>query len=318
MTRAMTVLGEIPSKDLGFTLPHEHIFVDLFTWPGGKSSTGRLGIIDPVLDRDIMTKEVDAFREVGGQSLVELSLNEIGRNPEELKRMAESTGINIIMGCGWYRDSYMPEDLNYRPTDDLAEELIYEYEYGVGDTDIRPGIIGEIGLEGEYPTAREERVFRAAARAHLRTGLAITTHTTVRTSGLQVLKILEQEGVPPDRIIIGHADCYPVLEYLLELLQQGCYIEFDYISFLYHSGGISMPYSAEAMAKLTLKLIQQGYANRILLSHDIGMRPLLNHYGGVGYTCLSDQFIPLLKRSGVSEEDIHTMTVENPSRVLAV
>ncbi|HEY3128138.1 MAG TPA: hypothetical protein VGL91_01655 [Acidobacteriota bacterium] len=316
MGQILTVLGPISPAALGFTLPHEHLFVDLFSWPGGKSSSGALGIFDPVMDWDMMVSELEAYREAGGRTVVELSLREIGRNPESLKRLSEAAKVNIIMGCGWYRDSFLPVEINYRSADELAEELVGEFRDGVDTTGVRPGIIGEIGVEQAYPTAREERVLRAAARAHLRTGLAITTHTPIRTSGLHALAILRQEGVPPDRVIIGHADSYPVKEYLLALLQHGCYVQFDCIAWTYRSR-FDMPYSPDQIADLTVDLIRLGHGNRILLSHDICHRAILRHYGGDGFTCLAEKFLPLLRQKGAAEEAIRQITVENNARVLA-
>jgi phosphotriesterase-related protein len=310
------VLGPVAPGELGFTLPHEHVFLDLWSWPGSKSVVGLLGIFDPDLDWAMMQSEVEAYRAAGGRSLVEVSLAQIGRAPEALKRLSQVTGVHIVMGCGWYRDTFYPDEIHYRPTDALAEELVHEIQHGAAESGIRPGIIGEIGFEAEYPTAREERVFRAAARASLRTGLAITTHTNIRTSGLEAMKILRQEGVPPDRIIIGHADCYPHYDYLIALLRQGCYVQFDCISFLYKSP-YDMPLSADGMAGLTLRLVREGYAGQLLLSHDICHRALLRRYGGTGYTGLQERFLPLLAAHGVNVEAVHTLTVANPARVLA-
>jgi phosphotriesterase-related protein len=313
----MTVSGPIPADRLGFTLPHEHLFLDTYSWPGGKSGSGALGIIDPVLDWDTVVDEVEAYRRAGGAAIVDLSLPAIGRAPDALRRVAETTGVHVVMGCGWYRDSFYPSDLNYRSTEELADELVREFEDGVGGSGVRPGVIGEIGVETTFPTAREERVLRAAARAHHRTGLAITTHTPIRTSGRAALEILLQEGVPPERVIIGHADSYPVPDYLTSLLADGCYVQFDCVAWSYKSKA-DMPFGPQELADLTVDLVRRGFGDRLLLSHDVSNRALLKRYGGDGFTCIAERFLPLLRDAGLEDEAIGALTVDNPRRALAV
>ena len=309
----MTVLGPISPDELGFTLPHEHIFIDLTVFPGGilTASSPLDIIIDPVLHTEIMVEELKAFQAVGGKSLVELTCRNMGGDIRAVKRMAGVTGLNIIAGCGWYRDSYMEDDIYYRATDELAEELIYEIEYGIGGTDIRPGIIGEIGTNHYHLTAKEERCLRAVAKAQRRTGLAVTTHLPKVEVAFEVLDILAEYGVPPERVIIGHSDIFQDAEYHAALMKRGAYVQYDNIRSVYR-----IPLGE--LDNLIAKLVRQGYAERILLSHDICCKSHLSYYDGDGFDCLATHFLPKLKEKGVSDEAIHTMTVENPARVLAV
>ena len=314
MAQVMTVLGPISPDELGFTLPHEHIFGDLTAFPGGITIGGLGTIIDPGRHFEIMVKELNAFQAVGGQSLVELTCRNMGGDIRAVKRMAEVTGLNIIASCGWYRESYMEDDIYYRPTDELAEELIHDIEHGLGDTDIRPGIIGEIGIEYSHYhlSAKEERCLRAVAKAQRRTGLAVTTHLPKAGIAVEVLDILAEYGVPPDRVILGHCDIYMDLEYHAALMKRGAYVQYDDI------GHPLMRHLELDLGDLVTELIRQGYAERILLSHDIFLRSRLKYYGGDGFDYLVTHFLPNLKEKGVSDEAIHTMTVENPKRVLAV
>ena len=135
------------------------------------------------------------------------------------------------MGCGWYRTAYYPPEalIDRRSTDDLADELVREIETGVGETGVRPGIIGEIGTDKPWVSPTEERVHRAAARAARRTGLAITTHAVLSDVGLAQLRIFEEEGLDPARVVIGHADSYPVLEHYLAIIERGANLEFDFL-----------------------------------------------------------------------------------------
>jgi phosphotriesterase-related protein len=315
MPQVMTVLGPIAPDELGFTLPHEHLFINLTDFPGGITIGGHLAIFDPVLHAEILIKELEAFKAVGGKSLVELTVRNMGGDIQAVKRVAEATGLNIIAGCGWYRESYMEHDIYHRPTDQLAEELIYEIEHGLDGTDIRPGILGEIGHEYSHKhfSAKEERCLRAMAKAQRRTGLAITTHMPKGGIGFELLDILGEYGVPPDRVIIGHSDIYKEAEYHAALMKRGAYVQYDNIG-----AGYEEPRGEPDLINLIAKLVRQGYVERILLSHDINRRLQLKAFDGIGFDYLSLKFLPRLREAGVSHEAIHTMTVENPKRVLAV
>ena len=113
------------------------------------------------------------------------------------------------MGSGWYRGAYYPPEarIDRRSVDDLADELVREATDGVGESGVIPGIIGEIGTDKPWVSAAEERVHRAAARAAKRTGRAITTHSIMSPVGLAQLRIFEEEGLDPARVVIGHSDC---------------------------------------------------------------------------------------------------------------
>lgn len=315
MSFIMTVRGPIAPSELGFTLPHEHIFIDLTAFPGGITRGGQLAIIDPVLHGEIMVKELRAFQDVGGKSIVELTGRNMGGDIRALKRISELTGLHIIATCGWYRESYMEPDIYYRPTAQLAEELIHDIEHGLDGTDIRPGIIGEIGSDYSHShfSAKEERCLRAMAKAQQRTGLAITTHLTRGKIGFELLDILAEHHVPPERVIIGHSDLYLNLDYHAALMKRGAYVQFDNIG-----SGYDAPHGETDLARHIAELIRQGYVERILLSHDICWRSRLKHYGGTGFDYLVTHFFPMLKAAGVSDEAIHIMTVENPARVLTI
>lgn len=315
MAQVMTVLGPISPHELGFTLPHEHIFIDLTAFPGGVTIRGLDAIIDPVRHIKIMIRELEAFQAVGGQSLVELTCRNMGGDIRAVKRVAEATGLNIIAGCGWYRESYMEHDIYYRATDELAKELINEIEHGIGGTDIQPGIIGEIGIDYNHYhlSAKEERCLRAVAKAQRRTGLAVTTHLPKARVAFEVLDVLAEYDVPPDRVIIGHSDIYKDAAYHAALIKRGAYVQYDNIGSDY-----DMPRGETELIDLVAELVRQGCAERILLSHDICCRSQLKYLDGYGFDYLPTTFLPKLKKKGVDDEAIHTITVENPRRVLAV
>jgi predicted metal-dependent phosphotriesterase family hydrolase len=190
MTHVQTVLGPIAPEELGFTLPHEHTQIALWQIPS------RWDYWQLTRDEPVILEALAAYRAAGGGSLVDLTATGVGRDPDWLAGLAHASGLNIVMGCGWYRMAYYPPEalIDRRSVEDLADELVREATDGVGATGIRPGIIGEIGTDKPWLTAQEERVHRAAAQAARRTGLAITTHGVLSPVGLAQLQVLEAEG----------------------------------------------------------------------------------------------------------------------------
>lgn len=304
-----TVRGVMSPDELGFCLPHEHVLIDLW-----RNSTARWDTDGVLTDKSRQIKELRYYLESGGRSIVDLSLPAIGQDPGGLAQISAELGIPIIMGCGWYRQPYYGPEIDTTPTDELAAQLINTIVKGVSDSGIRPGIIGEIGSHKHYVTAQEERVFRAAGLAGAETGLAVTTHSVGSEVGLQHLKLLLASGMSPDRIVIGHADSYLSLPYLLAVLDAGAYIEFDNI-------GYRLPRVAcleEDLVAVILELLSRGWAERILLSQDVCWKGHLRAYGGAGYAYLPGTFAGVLASAGVSDGDWRTMTEANPRRVLDV
>ncbi len=310
MAHVQTVLGPIEPSALGFTLPHEHTQIALW------HIEGRWDYWQLTRNEPVILDELARFRDVGGSGLVDLTLPGVGRDPSWLRRLAEASGLHVVMGCGWYRTAYYPPEarIDRRSVDDLADELVAEIEVGVGESGVRPGIIGEIGTDKPWVSPAEERVHRAAARVARRTGLAITTHGVLSAVGLAQLQIFEDEGADPGRVIIGHADSYPVLDHYLAIIERGANVEFDFIG---------MPWPKERHAEdrtveLTCELLARGHADRIFLSQDVCHDSQLKRYDGNGFVYLAETFLPRLRAAGVSDAEIETMTVTNPRRLLTI
>ena len=233
----MTVRGPVAGTDLGFTLPHEHIYCTL------RHADYRYDVADQFVDEDVMADEITAFADLGGETIFDLSVPDNGRSPERLRTLSERTGMHFVMGCGWYRGNYyLPEErIDRRSAGDLAEELIREITDGVGDTGIRPGVIGEIGSEKDWVSPAEERVLRAVARAHKATGLAIGALHAIGPVAPEQLTILEEEDVDMTRVAVAHCDAYPHLRYLLGLLERGVYIMFDNCGQYRRDGSVREP-----------------------------------------------------------------------------
>lgn len=306
----MTVAGPLPPERVGFSLPHEHTGIYLWHVPD------RWDYWELTPDELTIAEELRDFRRRGGSTIADLTLPGVGRDPERLRRLASSSGVQIVMGTGWYRESYYPPEarIDRRTVDDLAGEMIAEFRDGVGGTGVRPGIIGEIGTDKPWLSAQEERVHRAAARASRATGMAITTHAVMSPVGLAQLRVFSEEGVDPARVVIGHADSYPVLEHWLAILEQGANLELD---FLGHRFG--MEEAAEPrLIELLVELLERGFGDQILLSQDVCHNAQLKANGGFGYVYLQQHFLPRLRTAAVGEGEIARMTTDNPRRVLTI
>ena len=309
--RVQTVRGPIDPAALGFTLPHEHTAIALW------HIKNRWDYWELRRDEPIITEELQRFTAVGGSGLVDLTPPGVGREPGWLVRLAEATGLHIVMGAGWYREAYYPAEalIDRRSVDDLADEIVRDATDGVPGTGVRAGIIGEIGTDKPWLSAQEERVHRAAARASRRTGLAITTHAVQSRVGLDQLTVFEAEGADLTRVVIGHADSYPNPAYHLAIAERGASVEFDFLGMSFtpleqHGEG--------RVVESICDLLAGGHVERILLSQDVCHDSQLTRYGGNGYTYLADKFLPRLREAGVSDDEIKTITIENPRRLLTI
>lgn len=305
--QVQTVLGPVAPGDLGFTLPHEHTKCSLW-WIENRWDYWEL-----IGDEPRINEELAAYRALGGGTLVDVTPIGIGRDLARLARLSQATGLHIVAGAGWYRQAYYPAEarIDRRSVDDLADEIVQEFI----DGPVRPGIIGEIGTDKPWVTAQEERVFRAAARAALRTGASVTTHAVQSDVGLAQLAILEEEGLDPARIVIGHCDSHPRLEHWREIVRRGAHVQADFL-------GMSFTPLERAdepkVVELISTLLNEGFEKQILLSQDVCHDSQLASYGGNGYTYLQKSFLPQLAAAGVNAATIKTITVENPARLLTL
>lgn len=297
----MTVLGPVPARSLGITLMHEHVFIDLARITRDKTKH--------LYEIPLAVRELGDFAACGGRTLVDVTNRNLGRRPYALAEVAKALSLHIVMGCGWYREPYFDEEVWRRPTAALAEDIITEITDGVGESGVRPGIIGEIGSDRDYISPVEEKSFRAAARAHLATGLTVTTHASQGRVGLDQLDLLEEEGMAPGRVIIGHCDQFPDLEYHDLLARRGGWVEFDLI----HD---RTEWELEKAVRIVTEFLARGHVRQLLLSHDVCKRAHLKAYGGTGYDFLLSAFVPRLEAAGVSRAEITTIFEDNPRRAL--
>ena len=305
--QVQTVLGPVAPGDLGFTLPHEHTKCSLW-WIENRWDYWEL-----IGDEPRINEELAAYKALGGGTLVDVTPIGIGRDLTRLARLSQATGLHIVAGAGWYRQAYYPAEarIDRRSIDDLADEIVQEFI----DGPVRPGIIGEIGTDKPWVTAQEERVFRAAARAALRTGASVTTHAVQSDVGLAQLTILEDEGLDPARIVIGHCDSHPRIEHWREIVRRGAHVEADFL-------GMSFTPLERAgepkVVELISTLLNEGFEKQILLSQDVCHDSQLLSYGGNGYTYLQKTFLPRMLAAGVDQKTIDQITIKNPARVLTL
>ncbi len=342
----MTVLGPIDADTLGPTLTHEHLLVDARCyWQEPDDPQLRQLALAPVDitnlhvirrnpylirdnavldDPDLTVEELARFSEVGGRTVVDVTLDEIGRDPLQMVSIAQRSGLNVIAGCGHYVFLSHPESVASETSDEIATRLIDEIRNGIADTTVRPGIIGEIGISNPMHP-QEEKVLRAAARAHLETGLAISIHTTPPgRNAHDVLDVLEEEGVSLNRVAIGHLDSSidTSLDYHRSIAQRGAYVQYDdcgteiYFPMLPNGGGCFWLPQDRDRAWAVARLTEEGFRSQILLSQDVCNKIYLCRYGGFGYGHILRNLTTNLREEGLTNDDIHEITVTNPRRLL--
>lgn len=297
--QVMTVAGAVSADDLGVTLVHEHVFSDLRR----DAFVGNNLLSDDWVARH----ELDLYAAAGGRTIVDQTSRGLGQRPDKLRRLAEETGLNIVLGCGWYREPYYAPELGRLPVDAIAEQMVVDVTEGIDGTGVRAGLIGEVGSHEEFVSPAEERVLRAAARAHLETGVTIATHSPGQV-GLWQLDILEEEGVDPRRVVIGHAQSCLDTDYHLTVADRGAFLSFDRM-------GVEGPLLLRLL-ELVRPLTKAGYLDRLLLSHDVCYKADLTAYGGGGYAHLLGAARAVLENELLGEEGfLHVMTV-NPRNAL--
>lgn len=335
----MTITGPVPSDALGQTLMHEHLQNDCTCWWNPPTDPAREYLVDaPVSiellselrqdpfvnkhnialdDLDLTIAEVHQFTAVGGKTIVDPTCRGIGRDPVKLRRISAKTGVQIVMGAGYYLASSMPEEAARLSVDDIADQIVAEALTGVDGTDSKIGLIGEIGVSSDF-TPEEEKSLRGAARAQARTGLPLMVHLPGWFRlGHRVLDIVEEEGGLLRHTVLCHMNpshMDPV--YQATLAQRGAFVEFDMIGmdFFYADQGMQCP-SDDEVARAIVTLIDAGFLDRILLSHDVFVKMMLTRYGGNGYAFVTRHFLPRLARHGVDPSALDTLMVTNPRRV---
>jgi phosphotriesterase-related protein len=333
----VTVEGPVAPDELGVTLVHEHLHADwtalLATHGYEAVGSGQLALATAAEarwnpgaypdnyrldDLELVAEELVPLASAGAHTVVDCTPSGCGRDPVALAELAGRSGLNVVMGCGWYLGPH-PPGVGERDVDELAAELLAEIRAGVGGTGIQPGIIGEIGTSGTL-AAGEERVLRAAAIAQRETGLALSVHLHPwHEQGTRVLDVIEREGGDPTRTILNHlSTAIGSRGYLDELGSRGAWLAFDLFGFDHSLLGLGRyPPSDHDVAAAVVELAERGWIERLLVSQDVAVRTRLRAYGGWGYDHLLVHVVPLLAALGLRERDLTTLLVDNPRRALA-
>ena len=306
-----TVRGDVAADSLGLILPHEHLFVDL---RGPLAPNYAQAAPDTVVR--VMQPYLSAAEASGVTAFVDCAPVGVGRNVAVLRRLAESTAIHIIAPTGRYRESFIPPDLIDLSPEPLAELWVRELTEGMEGTDSRAGFI-KIAMSDNGPTPLEIVSLKAAALASRTTGAVVASHTIGGAVARREMDILEAEGHDLRRFIWVHAHTEPNTAVHVEAARRGAYVEFDAI-------GAENWHPQPALLESALALLDAGYADHILLSHDAGWYDPAQPDGrpkpdGIrGYTALVEQFIPALRARGVDDETVRTLTMTNPARAFAL
>ena len=346
--KAQTVLGLINPDRLGITSIHEHLLADLsvfFKEPAEASareiahqplSLENLYIVRyncndnldnlRLTDENLAVKEAMRFKLAGGCTIVEMSSIGLSRDPMGLARISRATGLNIIMGTGFYLCASQSSETMAMTEDEMTKMLVKDIKEGAGNSGIRAGVIGEVGVNAPIEEF-ERKSLRSAASAQQETGAMINVHPShpivKEELVLENVGILKETGADLTRVVISHMDCMEFSsEIIHKLLDMGCCVEYD----TFGIEGIYTPYfglhqntpTDKQRIQDIMRLINGGYIEQITIATDRCNKYLLTSYGGGGYEHILRNDVPLMKTLGMTEKQINTLLVENPKRLLAL
>lgn len=340
MMEVQTVLGGVPPDELGITLVHEHLLLNLSCWFEMPLDSARHVLVnatvtaalrgelasDPYHCRDnlilnnseLAIAELRNVSAVGGRTVVDLTTRNIGPFPSQLAEIARAADLNIVAGTGFYVARSHPDWVRRATVKELADFMLKEIRVGIGNTSIRAGIIGEIGTSAPI-SADEVKVLRAAARVQRQADLALNVHLPIfHREGQNVLDLLDKAGANISRVVLSHLDESMDAEYIRSLAKRGAFVELDTFGseFLFSQSGEREPSDADRI-RLLLELLDAGLDDRLLISQDVCNKIHLLHYGGYGYAHVLRTIVPRLKSVGVDDGTIGRLLVKNPARMLS-
>ncbi len=308
MTNLMTTSGPLTLAELpGMILPHEHIFVDLRTPDQLESEE----VVTPSAEEvvDLMAPELVRARDAGIVALVECTPVGVGRRPDAVLAVAEAAGLPVVMPTGVYREPWVPAWVQTASQTALRDWMLDELLEGIGDTGVKAGWI-KLSAGDDGITPLERKILRAAAVAGAETGAVIGSHTIKGRVVLDQLATLEKAGHTVDRFIWVHAHSEPDLAYHEEVANRGGWIEYD---------AIGSQIDDEVFVNLILRMLERGFEDQLLLSHDRGWYDPAKPGGGepLPFTYLSEVFLPKLRSAGVDEGTVDKLTRLNPYHAFA-
>jgi phosphotriesterase-related protein len=305
--RVMTVRGPIPPEEMGPTLPHEHVLVDFV---GARAASRDRSDADEVY-RDALP-HLRRIRDQGIRTLVDCTPAYLGRDPALLRRLSESSGLNILTPTGYYgagRGKYLPDHARTESADELASRWLREWRDGIEGTGIRPGFI-KLGADAGLLPEVHRKLVNAAARTHFASGLTIAAHSGDGVAAMGALEVLHQDGLDGSAFIWVHANAEADKRLHARAAEAGAWVEFDGIG----------PTQIDRHVDLVRSMKEAGHLGRVLLSHDAGWYHVGEPGGGAfrPYDTLMAEFVPALRAAGLSEAEVRRLTVDNPRAAFAV
>ncbi len=304
MLRLITTLGPRLANEVGMILPHEHIFVDVR--PPEQVTAVAVTAADVIA---LMGPEIEKARAVGVTALVECSPVGVGRRVDLVRAVSEATNFPIVVPTGIYREPWVPAWAHAADEAELRDWMLAELQDEIEQTGVQAAWIklsaGDDGL-----TACEAKILRAAAQAGATTNAVIGSHTVRGRVVRDQLAILEAAGYTSERFIWIHTQAEPDFALHLEMARRGVWLEYD---------GIGDPLEDKTYIARILRLLEAGFAHRLLLSHDRGWYDPAQPGGGTPrpFTYISTHFLPQLRAHGVDEATIHQITCLNPFNAFA-
>ena len=342
--KVMTVLGSIDPSEVGNTSTHDHIIIEfeaILNEPLNKSeikmmdekiSLENLGWVrfnwssskDNLKYNDInlATSELNYYKVAGGKTIVDVTNIGLGRNPEKLKEISNKTGINIVMGAGYYVELAQQKGYAKDGIEFLYETIINDINLGVGQTNIKSGIIGEVGCSWPW-TNNEKLSMEASVLAHKSSGLPLLIHPgRNQFAPLEIIKYIDDLGADLKNVVLGHIDRTIFdFEILKETAETGVFLNLDLWGhdspFYPLAPETYMPGDHERI-KMIEFLIDQGFEDSILLAHDICTKHRLKKYGGHGFDHLLTRVVPWMKNRKIEDKIINKMMIQNPQKMLTI
>ena len=330
-----TVCGDIDVTQIKSVLVHEHIIWDIIQPNKNQIKTPieynnrwqtnyetNLNAENSFQNNiNIATEELNILKSYGGDLIVDQSTHGIGRDPLSLYKISKNTKMNIVAAAGTYCSNYLKNEIKSLNISQLVNRFTSEIETGIEKTNIKAGIIGEIGCSDSLDSF-EKNALIAAAKTHKITGAAISVHPGKKPeSPFRLINILENEGADISKVAICHIDrTYPNGNRVEELLRKGVFVEWDFFgienSHLWLKD-IELPIDRDRI-KLIKKMFKLGFGNKILISHDICSKTRLHKWGGHGYEHIFKNVIPLMKDYGMNNEQIDQLIRINPINFLSI
>ena len=340
--RVQTVLGTIMPDELGVTLTHEHLLIDLSPSveppaeasaralhfaPVSQETLGQIRYYQAtnadntkLLDIDTAIDEAEMYKRNGGDSLVDATSIGIARDPSALASISRQTGLNIIMGSSYYVGPLHPPGMDGLSEEDIVGQIVQDVTVGVGNSGIQAGIIGEVGCS--WPLSPNERkVLRASARAQQITGATVLIHPgRDEAAPLEIVDVLQGSGGDLGRTIMGHLDRTVFdREVLKRVADSGCYLEWDLFgreqSYYLQNPKVNMPSDAQRIDDIAW-VMSEGFGNRVVVAQDICSKDRLVRYGGHGYSYILGHIVPRMREYGYAEATISGILVANPASAL--